>query len=564
MRNVRVLMVVGIGMGLLVIVSFLTMQIIFRQASQRAAMRISQRLISRVGIESAARSGQALSMSELDTFPDLKSVVEQDLGNLDGVFYLLSESDTMVVGPVWLPGSGNDRGKFVMEYPSGLVYYLAYPVSAVTQFAASIDVTLEPADTGRSNPFIGWAPWASSLPTLEGPFTMAYAGVDWCDLEPEEGVFDFTSIEVGNNFDFCRAHGIRLVLRMILDYPNAGKEMQIPKWLYDKMSQDGTWYENDDGTGGFGPNYANPVLIEAHQRLIAALGARYDQDPLIAFVQLGSLGQYGEWYVSPRAGRMPEDSVIDQYVTHYKTSFPDKVFMFRRPVVQLGLVRAGIFNDMFGDKRSTDRWLGWIANGADEEFKSMVAAPDFWTIGPSGGEFANGDANFYIRGDTIEETRRQVLASHTSLLGPCAPVAFDSREERDNAASLLDLMGYRFRILTVRTSRVIEPGSRIHFEQTWQNLGNSPMYYDWPVSMRLSDGTGRVVTNWVLDTDTRTWLPGRFGLSDDIDLPAQLAAGKYSFSVAILDPSSGLPGIQLANASRDPDGYSALCTVQIR
>jgi hypothetical protein len=51
------------------------------------------------------------------------------------------------------------------------------------------------------------------------------------------------------------------------------------------MKGDGIWYKNASDQKGFSPDYTNELLIAAHQRLITALGQRYDHDPAVAFIQ---------------------------------------------------------------------------------------------------------------------------------------------------------------------------------------------------------------------------------------------------------------------------------------
>ena len=332
-----------------------------------------------------------------------------------------------------------------------------------------VTLTVAAGDAGLSNPFKGWALWASNLPYPGISSTMAYAGIYWSSLEPEKGVFDFAAIESSNQFDYCRKNNIRLILRVILDYPGKQNESQLPRWLFDEIGGDGTWYSSDNEIKGFSPNYENRILIEAHRRMITALGKRYDKDPVVAFIQLGSLGHYGEWNVITKAGNMPSSAITSEYVNHYVSAFPDKVFMFRRPVSQMQGLPAGIYNDMIGDAKQTDRWLNWINTGGDSEFPDMNATPDFWQKGPSGGEFAYGDPYRYLSDAMIAETTRQIIASHTSIIGPSAPTSFVDPTVRKNAEKLIKIMGYQFQIQTVSVPRIAKAGAAVTIRQAWQN-----------------------------------------------------------------------------------------------
>ncbi len=86
-----------------------------------------------------------------------------------------------------------------------------------------------------------------------------------------------------------------MIIRLVLDYPNKENSMQIPKWLYNEIGGDGTWYDISYGKG-FSPNYENKTLIYYHEKLIKALGERYNSSSEIAFIELGSIGHWGEWH----------------------------------------------------------------------------------------------------------------------------------------------------------------------------------------------------------------------------------------------------------------------------
>lgn len=528
-----------------------------RHLSARAAGLVSEHLDSMAEIDQAIEKGRELSASQLAELPGLVDVIQQDFGFLDEDhpgFYLVDARAFAALdfprNPIWHP----DRNQFVIHTPSGIVYDVAHPVSADVQRSQWVNHQVRPGAIPTTNPFIGWAPWATGLPYKDIEPTLAFALIRWNELEPEKGLFDLSAFEQSIHLDYCRANNIRLIFRIVLDYPNAERQTQLPAWLYDEIAGDGTWYDNDRGRSGFSPNYANKILIGAHQRLVAALGQRYNQDPNVAFIQLGSLGHYGEWHVSDRAGSMPSAGVTATYAEHYREAFPDKLLLFRRPVSQMQDLSAGLYNDMIGDTLQTDRWLNWIATGEDESFPGMMANPDFWQQGPSGGEFANGDPYRYLTDEALPETIRQIEASHTSLIGPAAPVKLETDEVKCNAATLLGKMGYHYRILAATYPRMAEPGKTITMQQRWENTGNSPMYDNWPVRIQLQDQEGQRVGEWLADTDIRTWLPGPIDFSTQIAVPAPLLPGIYSWSVAIIDPVTHAPGIQLANDKQQGNG----------
>lgn len=92
-----------------------------------------------------------------------------------------------------------------------------------------------------------------------------------------------------------------IVLRFVCDIPGKEKHMDIPEWLYEKSGHAGTWYDMELGKG-FAPDYNNEQIIQHYIKAIEALGGHLGQDDLISYIELGSLGHWGEWHVNFSAG----------------------------------------------------------------------------------------------------------------------------------------------------------------------------------------------------------------------------------------------------------------------
>ncbi len=527
-----------------------------QNTGNRAAEEISSNLSTNLMIGQLTEAAKKLTSEEISNIPGLESAILKDFGTLErnGSDFYLFESDAFDFGNWhWLPGLNPYLMSFVVQSPSGTVYYAGHPSSVKNQTSQDITFIIKQGVTPETNPFIGLIPWATGLPYKDLKPALAFALIYWRDIEPLEGQFDFNKFEESIHLDYCRKNGIKLVLRVIMDYPSDQKVSQLPQWLYDDIQGDGTWYQSASDRYGFSPDYGNPDLIAAHQNLIAKLGERYNRDPAVAFIQLGSLGHYGEWHVSSQVGDMPEPETVSGYIEHYRKAFPDKVLLFRRPVNQMNEKSDGLFNDMIGDQSQTDRWLNWIYSDEDPA-DDMKSVPEFWKYGPSGGEFAFGDPYRYLKNDVMAETLRQIEASHTSMIGPATPTQLTDPEVRSNANELLAKMGYHFQILSATFPRFSKPGSEIQLRQSWLNTGNSPIYYSWPVRVQLLNSAGQVVFSEILEDDIRTWLPGEIKVESKVKLPDDLSPGLYDWTVGILDPVEKIPAISLANLDRTEDG----------
>ncbi len=430
-------------------------------------------------------------------------------------------------------------------------------------------------DDVLTNPYMGWVPLATNT-EYEQPHSMVYAALLWSDLEPDaKGEYDWEGFEKRNNFEHWKSMGVKINIRFYMDLPTSVSHMDIPQWLYDAIGEDkGDFYECCVGKG-FSPNYSDELLIAEHERVIAALAKRYNNNPDIAFIQLGSLGHWGEWHCWPYAeeesgpsGAFPGLSVSDRFVSHYVKYFSADKLTMRRPTWMGKDNGMGLFNDMFGEVPSTEAkdwgWLWWINNGYEDDLGQLQPAmPDFWKKNVSGGEFANGNAALYLTDDTISETIRLAKVSHSSWMGPCCPASLEYNGiYQKHIDALAKNMGYRFVIESVAHEEKVLAGTTLSVNMTWQNEGVAPFYFNWPIAVGLADENSVVTYNTVTE-DIREWLPGSYEVKAEHVIPENISEGEYTLVVAIIDPATNKPGIKLAIEGLREDGWYGLDKVVV-
>lgn len=418
-----------------------------------------------------------------------------------------------------------------------------------------------------SNPLKGWAPWSGNEKE-DFASTLAFVLVSWRELEPNEGEYAFDQVEKEYNMDQLRSKNVRFVLRIVCDYPGKEPHLDIPDWLYQKI--DGTWYDSSYGQG-YSPNYNDPVFLEAHGKLLEAVGQRYDNDPSIAYIELGSLGHWGEWHVDERVGidPFPLQEVTDRYVEQYIEAFPHKKIMLRRPYAIGAQEGLGLYNDSFGQEGSHDEWLDWIENGyvSSENGELLAGMPDFWKKAPSGGEFATDqDLWDYVLED-YDAVLDYIYRSHTSWIGPrsfgSAKLEDVDPDQRELAAervrTLSQELGYCFAVTQVQVRQWVNAPD-LNITLTIENLGTAPIYENWLLYLRLVDSEGKVVRCDVADGCITEWLPGTNSFNYTFVDSGELPPGQYSLQLGILDPITDEPGIHLANEGEvEPCLYELAC-----
>ncbi|MBN2351316.1 MAG: DUF4832 domain-containing protein [Spirochaetales bacterium] len=435
------------------------------------------------------------------------------------------------------------------------------------------------------NPFKGWVAWGKSpyYERYSQPSSMIYARVFWADVEPNKNRFEWENFERDWNFD--KAVGTKkIILRVVLDNPGEhppGADKDIPEWLYEEMRGGGAFYRttgSPDGDigDGFSPDYTNPVLMREHKRFIAALGRRYNGDARIAFIEIGSLGHWGEWHTWPAGtGEFPPYPTAKLYIKHYAEAFPDKLFLLRRPLeYQLDHPQVGLFNDVIGDGTpwGTPAWLTMIASGYKSEWDRNAHPPlasDWWHTAPSGGELAShaDGVLHWLQDDNFKVTLDQIRDSHTSWIGPSSPgKMLDSGKCQARIDELVKTMGYRFVIARIAHNSWVEAGGSLGVALEIDNQGTAPFYYNWPLEISLIKNNRVAVFYRLKQVDIRRWLPGKREVKAAVRIPGELGSGQYDIGIAIIDPAANKPAVDFAvdRSLRRADGRFVMGRVEIR
>ena len=100
-----------------------------------------------------------------------------------------------------------------------------------------------------------------------------------------------------------------------------------PEWVKIAGAK-GTFYEfgkgpNEKG-GSWDPDFADPIFLNKLDRFLSAMGARYDGNPNVAFVDIGTYGMWGEGHTF-MSSKVPEDrvmGVLKQHIDLHRKHFP--------------------------------------------------------------------------------------------------------------------------------------------------------------------------------------------------------------------------------------------------
>ncbi len=458
---------------------------------------------------------------------------------------------------------GVQRSRYLFTVP---VLLAAIVIAAAIKLPLGNTVRYRPLERALVNPLMGWAVDAASDPAQAGgQYTLAFARLSWREFEPEEGQYDFESFESRNHFEQWRALGVRIILRFVMDVPGGQAHADIPDWLIEQMGdQAGTYYTSDLGVG-FSPDYNNLLLQDRHFKAIEKLGERYNADELIAYVELGSLGHDGTWWVDREAGvdALPLQSETRNFVSAYTYAFSDTQLMARSPYQSAKLISAGLYNPRLGDTQATWNWLDMAVYGGYEEQigANLRGMGRFYENVPSGAAISGEvDVQALVNQD-LQRLIDQLRESHTTYVTG-APQGELSEQTRRGMALALESMGYRLWIRSAQWVGSARAGSSLRVNLLWRNSGVAPMSRAWPVALSLyKDGVEAARS--ITEIDVTGIAPGEQRADGTLEIPFGLSAGVYQLGLSILDPATGEAGVQLAMQTQNAGLTSLLGTVEV-
>ena len=427
-------------------------------------------------------------------------------------------------------------------------------------------VTPSLTDELLANPGMGWQTFhcfANSDIHLDGlPSSSAYFRLYWSEIEPVEGQIDFAKLD--DLLARARRAGQKLALRIMCAGTDDAK-IHVPQWLRDKGCPGFDYQYEGKGPRRWVPDMDQPLFQEAHFRLIAALGQRYDGHSDLDSIDIGSVGLWGEWHMSGTGLALPRLETRLAVLDAWCRAFPrtPKVMLIAdeevlRAAVQRGCGwRADCLGDLGGFSKT------W--NHMDHLYRQQVEktdARDAWHTAPVAFESCWDMRKWKESGWDIDTIFDYALDLHASYINnKSVPLPPGSRPQVER---LLRRLGYRLVLSRLRHATATRPGAALQLSMEWENTGVAPPYFDAVLAFRLAPRTGGEPWVSVSATTVRGWLPGPRTIDAVLQLPEDLPRGIYEIGVAVVDPDTRAPAVRLGITGRTADGWIPLSRVEVR
>ncbi|HYX07974.1 MAG TPA: DUF4832 domain-containing protein [Bacteroidales bacterium] len=291
--------------------------------------------------------------------------------------------------------------------------------------------------------------------------------------------------------------------------------------------------------------------------LIKKLGQAWDNDPRVAYVEMGLIGQWGEmeW---PDTKDEIKEAISNQFIA----SFQNKLVMIRWPnTYNDNIYNFGYYWDSFA--HHDQEYCGFHINNTAPKWKTAViggeVAYNWGNVQIQPGQSPDISLMDSVHRDYIIDEIRKLHANH---LGWIADYDQNNENVSTGAEMVQKALGYRFVLKEVSYPKKIDTGTKFTVSFKVKNTGSSPFYYNWPVEVSLLDPKTKIPV-WkkqCTDIDIRNWMPGDKwdDSSDSYAIPAEtytvnqtfflsgIPSGEYILALAILDPAGNRPCARFA------------------
>lgn len=446
--------------------------------------------------------------------------------------------------------------------------------------------TVRPEDTGEAlcNPGMGWVfhyydnnpgNYGSRLEpsdTLDDfpGLTVIYLRIPWAYLEPEEGKFNWSVLDtpaqrwiakgkqVAFRFSCCESWTRWATPEWVQKAGAQGHEF-IPGRGIVEAPEKGTLWE---------PDYNDPIFLEKLDHFLAAAAQRYDGNPEVAFIDVGSFGVWGEGHTFSST-RLPYSAeTLRRHIDLYKKHFPRTLLAANDDFASQG--RGVEVIDYARQQGLTLRDDSILVQAGKNAYFNAAMAQGIWErlpvilesehYGPSRDRGAWGDGHLYLQ--AVEDYH----ASYTSIhWWPHEYLA----EQREQIGQINRRLGYRLQLREAQWPAQLRPGQPLSIATRWRNAGVAPCLPGGFPAVTLKDARGGIVGVFVDDSFDMRKLPvaapdaaPEVAQSADFALPFQLHAGTYDLFISV-GTRTGTPTIALPLAGNDGQRRYRLGSVQI-
>lgn len=386
------------------------------------------------------------------------------------------------------------------------------------------------------------------------PYSIRYLRLDWADLEPERGKYDWSRID--NTIATEKLKGAKISLRIMTCNKHSKGYYSSPKWLFEEGCRSYEYLivpsvkrvegeKINDHAGGaviprIEPDYSDPLYLLRHGEFIKALGQRYNESTDVEFLDIGSYGYWGEWHTDHPAPIEVRKKIVDMYTQAF-TKIPLVFMTDDAEVLGYALEKGtGMRRDGVGSRSHEKNWIG---TGKYVGVKGMA---DAWKHEPIVFEWYGGGYDYHQQqGWSFESAIDFMLRNHVTINNDNMPNV--PADKMPLIEKLAKLAGARFVLKEMTHEESAKRSSGFNINMIWTNTGVGKVYKPYILRFFLLNPESKVVFTSDAETDPRLWLPSeQLNINESILIPGSLKKGSYKLALAIVNKNKDEPSFRLA------------------
>lgn len=258
-------------------------------------------------------------------------------------------------------------------------------------------VVVRPQDNGAAlvNPGMGWVAhhydnqlWkyheklAASDTVDDFPgLSVVYLRLAWSYLEPQEGHFDWAVVDTPAQRWIAK--GKKVAFRFSCSESDKRQPFATPEWVKNAGAK-GYFFQPGKGVVENGPNWEpdfdDPVFLDKLDHFLAAAARRYDGNPEVAFIDVGSFGVWGEGHNFWSTKRNYSAATVKRHIDLHTKSFKKTVLAANDDWANQG--RGAETLEYAFAQGLTLRDDSILVEGGGKEYKSVQWAEKVWRDRP--------------------------------------------------------------------------------------------------------------------------------------------------------------------------------------
>ena len=442
--------------------------------------------------------------------------------------------------------------------------------------ALSVRIDMKPhwdSQTALQNPHKGWYHHYpdnhinkyiiqddSHLLTFPG-MDHIYIRLSWAYLEPEEGQFNWDVID--DIFHKWTQEGLGIAFRISCKETSTDRieqQFATPKWVMEAGAQ-GRYCRYGDIVGPDGPwepVFDDPVFLAKLENFLRAFAARYDGKSWLRYVDIGSIGDWGEghtWAGSRIDYTLNQKKIhIDLYARYFKETqlvvTDDFVYNIKDPENRAPL-HTYVMQQGITYRDDSPLVNGYLQGHADTytvrspaffadtyrntptvlelEHYRKVKSEGNWTAEPGSAIVK------YAPGKTGPDFFRGALSLlHATYIGYHGDAHDWLTDNPELTVDLLNRCGYWYFLHSVDLPDFLRSTQAATLDMVWENRGVAPAYHPYVLKVRLA---GSRTVDLDLPSGNRKWMPaatdGMHRETYTVTLPPGTPPGPYELKLKL-------------------------------